>query len=84
MLRIITCQNATLLLEKQADRPVSPPVRASLLLHLRYCPYCSRYAEQTVLIAKLAQVSAAARVAAGPVLSDDAKERMRQRLATAR
>ena len=83
MLRIITCQNATLLLEKQADHAVPRGQRLSLWLHLRYCISCNRYARQTVLIAELARASAMARAASGPVLSDAAKERMRQRLSTA-
>ena len=83
MLRLITCQHATLLLEQQADQAVPKPERASLWLHLRYCPYCSRYAKQTVLIAEWARASAAARAADGPLLSDAAKERMRQQLAAA-
>ena len=57
--------------------------RASLWLHLRYCPYCNRYARQTILIAEWARASAAAQLASGPFLSEDAKERMRQRLAMA-
>ena len=80
MLRLITCQNATMMLEQRADQPVPKPLRASLWLHLRYCPYCNRYAQQTVLIAEWARASAAARATAGPLLSDAAKERMRARL----
>ena len=72
-----------MLLEQRADQLVPRPLRASLWLHLRYCPYCSRYAKQTVLIAELARTSAAARATAGPLLSDAAKMRMRERLAAA-
>jgi len=78
MLRIITCQHATMLLEQQADQLVPRPLRASLWLHLRYCPYCGRYAKQTVQIAEWARAAGAAR--AGPGLPAAAKERMRQRL----
>ena len=81
MLRLITCQNVTMMLEQQADQPVPRPLRASLWLHLRYCPYCNRYAKQTVQIAEWARASGAARAAAGPGLSEAAKARMRQRLA---
>jgi hypothetical protein len=83
MLRLITCQHATLLLEQQADHAVPRPERASLWLHLRYCPYCNRYARQTVLIAEWARASGAARAAGGAVLSDTAKQRMRERLSAA-
>ena len=81
MLRLITCQNATMLLEQRADQLVPKPLRASLWLHLRYCSYCNRYAQQTILIAEWARASAATRATAGPFLSDAAKERMRARLA---
>ena len=83
MLRLITCQNATMMLEQRAGQPVPQRLGASLWLHLRYCPYCNRYARQTVLIAEWARASAAARAASGPFLSEAAKERMRQRLAAA-
>ena len=83
MLRLITCQNATLLLEKQADQPVPRALRASLWLHLRYCPSCNRYATQTVQIAEWARASAATRVSSSVGLSDAAKQRMRERLAAA-
>ena len=72
-----------MLLEQQADQPVPRELRTSLWLHLRYCPYCNRYAKQTVLIAEWAQASAAARATTGPFLSAAAKERMRERLAAA-
>lgn len=84
MLRIITCQNATMLLEQRVSQPMPRPLRASLWLHLRYCVYCSRYARQTVLIADWTRAAAASRASAGPGLSDAAKERMRQRLAAAK
>lgn len=80
MLRIITCQNATMLVEQQAEQLVPKPWRASLWLHLRYCPYCRRYAKQTALIAEWARAAGAAR-ATSPALPEAAKERMRQRLA---
>ena len=83
MLRLITCQNATMLLEKQADQSVARELRASLWLHLRYCPYCNRYAAQTVQIAEWARAAAATRAGSNVGLSDTAKQRMRERLAAA-
>ncbi len=71
-----------MLLEQQADQPVPKRLMASLWLHLRYCPYCNRYAKQTVQIAQWARASASARAGGSDaVLSAAAKERMRQRLA---
>ncbi|UOQ99001.1 hypothetical protein MUN81_05790 [Hymenobacter sp. 5317J-9] len=83
MLRLITCQHATLLLEKRADGALPKEQRASLWLHLRYCPYCNRYAKQTVLIAEWARAAASSRAQASVTLSEVAKERMRQRLRAA-
>jgi hypothetical protein len=81
MLRLITCQNATRLLDQQPDRALPWGPRASLWVHLRYCPYCQRYAKQTVLMAEWAKAAATAREHAGPALSAAAKQRMRERLA---
>lgn len=81
MLRLITCQNATRLLDQRPDRTLPWGPRASLWLHLRYCPYCKRYAKQTVLLAEWARASASAQEQAGPGLSATAKQRMRERLA---
>ena len=83
MLRLITCQSATLLLEQQPEGLVPKEMRSSLWLHLRYCLYCNRYAKQSVLIAEMARAAAAARETSGPALPEAAKERMRQRLAEA-
>lgn len=73
-----------MLLEQQADQPASGSMPASLWLHLRYCPYCNRYAKQTQLIAEWARASATSRANSGLALSETAKQRMRERLAAAR
>ncbi|MDQ2768898.1 MAG: hypothetical protein M3Y54_00150 [Bacteroidota bacterium] len=83
MLRLITCQHATLLIEQHADPAMPRREQASLWLHLRLCTNCQRYSQQTVLVAEWARASAAACETAGPFLSEVAKERMRQRLAAA-
>ncbi|MBF9141878.1 anti-sigma factor family protein [Hymenobacter properus] len=81
MLRLITCQNATRLLDQRPDRALPWGPRASLWVHLRYCPYCQRYAKQTVLLAEWAKAAATTREHSGPTLSAAAKQRMRERLA---
>lgn len=83
MLRLINCQHATLLIEQRHDPALPRRARASLWLHLHLCPYCKRYAQQTLLVAEWARASAAARSQAGPALSAAAKERMRERLVAA-
>jgi hypothetical protein len=80
MLRLITCQNATRLLDQRPDHALPWDSRASLWVHLRFCPYCKRYARQTVLMAEWAKAAATAREQTGPALSAAAKQRMRERL----
>ena len=83
MLRLINCQHATLLIEQREDPAMPRRERASLWLHLRLCPYCKRYSEQTILIAEWARASATARTQGSLTLSASAKERMRERLVAA-
>ena len=83
MLRLINCQQATLLIEQHQDPAMPRRERASLWLHLHLCPYCKRYSRQSVLIAEWARASATARPQNGPGLSAAARERMRERLASA-
>ncbi|AMJ64862.1 hypothetical protein [Hymenobacter sp. PAMC 26628] len=83
MLRLLSCRHATLLIEQRADAPLAPRDRRSLWLHLRYCPYCHRYAHQTVLLVLLAQARAAGAPAQLPGLPDAARQRIRQQLAGA-
>ena len=83
MLRLITCQQATLLLEQKADHALAQGARASLWLHLRYCIHCNRYAKQTLLIAEWARAAATAQANTGPALPNAAKERIRELLSAA-
>lgn len=82
MLRIVSCQQTTLLLEQQADGPLATRARRSVWLHLRYCPYCRRYSTQTLALVTLARAAATLPAAFG--LAPAARERLRQRLRTAR
>ena len=71
-------------IEQREDSAMPRRERASLWLHLRLCPYCKHYSQQTILVAGWARASAAARAQAdGPALSEAAKERMRKRLVAA-
>lgn len=79
MLRIISCQQTTLLLEQQADAPLPASARRSVWLHLRYCPLCHRYASQTLELAALAR-HAATLPENAPGLPPAARERLRQQL----
>ncbi|SDY60439.1 anti-sigma factor family protein [Hymenobacter psychrophilus] len=55
MSALFNCNEATLLIEKRAELPLSPTERASVWAHLSMCVLCRRYARQTVLVAQLAQ-----------------------------
>ena len=72
-----------MLIEQREDLAMPRRERTGLWLHLRLCPYCKRYSQQTILIAEWARASAATRAQAGPALSEAAKERMRERLVAA-
>ena len=81
MLRFISCQQATLLVEQQADAPLSPVAQHDLGHHLSYCPYCASYAQQSTLINDLMKAAAQRRVSQPGGLSEEVKQRLRQRLA---
>lgn len=79
MLRVISCQRATLLLEQRAEQPLPTLQRRSLWLHLRYCPLCSRYAQQTALLAALAHERGLGHIYL-PGLPTAARHRLREQL----
>lgn len=79
MLRLLSCQRATLLIEQRTAAALPPAGRNSLWLHLAYCPYCRRYACQTVLLNRLAQAAATPR-GESVRLSAAAKQRLQHRL----
>ncbi|GAA4359308.1 hypothetical protein GCM10023185_25840 [Hymenobacter saemangeumensis] len=64
MVRLITCQQAALLVAKRHDHALSAAQRAGLWTHLHHCRHCSRYARQSSLLAQLAR-----HTALGPVRS---------------
>jgi hypothetical protein len=83
MVRLITCQQATLLVEKRHDHALSLAQRAGLWMHLHYCRHCSRYARQTVLVAQLARHAALGHEHASVSLPAPARQRIRERMAEA-
>ena len=60
MSALFNCNEATLLIEKRAELPLSLAERASVWAHLRMCVLCRRYARQTQVMAALARADAAA------------------------
>ena len=83
MLRLISCQQATLLVEQQADAPLGPADQQHLELHLHYCPYCVTYAQQSTLLNQLMR-DAAGRRAQQPGLSAEACQRLQERLSSSK
>ena len=73
---LFNCQQATLLIERQADEVLPIRTRAQLWAHLRLCPLCRRYAFQSPFIARQAKVAAEARVPADLALPVAARQRL--------
>lgn len=78
MSALFNCNEATLLIEKRAELPLSPTERASVWAHLRMCVLCRRYAQQTQVVAALAHRLARADVVGGP--DDTLSPEMEQQL----
>ena len=78
MIKLIPCRHATLLIEQRADNALASANRRNLWVHLLYCPYCRRYAQQSIRLAALARRNVQL---AG--LSAEARQRLRQRLSEA-
>lgn len=64
---LFNCRQATLLVERRADEALPHQARVQLWAHLRLCPYCQRYAVQSMLLARQAGLTAAALAASADV-----------------
>jgi predicted anti-sigma-YlaC factor YlaD len=80
---LVNCRQATLLIERRADGPLSTATRARLWAHLRLCPYCRRYELQSDLIARQARPAAEAALLSKLVLPATTRVRLQQLLAAA-
>lgn len=80
MSALFNCNEATLLIEKRAELPLSPTERASVWAHLRMCVLCRRYAKQTQVVAALAHRLARPDAAGGPddTLSPELEQKLGQ------
>jgi hypothetical protein len=76
---MISCEKAARLSSESHDRSLTLSEQVSLRFHLVGCKLCSRYARQLKFLR-----SACAHIEDGPAgnvqLSDDARDRIRQRL----
>lgn len=77
---LFNCQQATLLLERQADEVLPLKTRGQLWAHLQLCPYCRRYAVQSPFIARQAKAAAEAVVPADLALPAATRRRIEQLL----
>ena len=77
---LFNCQQATLLVERRADEALPRKTRLQLWAHLHLCPYCSRYAFQSTLLARQARAAAAATGNADARLPAAARARIQQLL----
>lgn len=50
---VLSCQKATLLIEKSAVAPLSVVERLQMNIHVRICTKCAKYREQSLLLEKL-------------------------------
>jgi hypothetical protein len=74
---MLNCQQVTQLIERTAGQPQHCGTLMPMRVHLRLCSLCSRYQEQTYLIAKAARYPAGS----GPVrLREDFKEQLREQI----
>ena len=80
--RLPTCQQTVEKISQSMDRPLSLEERIKVKLHLWICAWCQWYLEHLHLIRETARVKAdePPEFIAGPGLSDEARERIRQRL----
>ncbi|GAA4356561.1 hypothetical protein GCM10023185_20440 [Hymenobacter saemangeumensis] len=78
---LLSCQNATLLIERRADEALPVAARAQLWAHLRLCPYCRRYDFQSQFLARNARAAAEARATPESSLPAATRERLARLLA---
>jgi predicted anti-sigma-YlaC factor YlaD len=77
---LFNCQQATLLIERQADEVLPLKTQVQLWAHLRLCPYCRRYARQSPFLARQARAAAEHRLPADVVLPAAARQRIQRAL----
>ena len=77
-----TCQQTVETISNSMERPLGAGESVKLKLHLWICVWCQWYMEHLYLIrdASRAQAEKAPDVMTGATLSNDARERIRQRL----
>ena len=81
---MLSCKDVTRLISLSMDRSLPLGKRIGVRIHLLICRFCARYKRQLLLIRETArQLVAGEEPAEGPfsgVLSEDARERIRQSL----
>ncbi len=79
-----TCDVITQKISESMDHPISLRDRFRIRVHILFCVFCNRYRRQLLAIRDMLKTKRdeieTTDIAGGPVLSADAKERIRQSL----
>ena len=83
----LNCRQASRLLSEAEDRNLSSMERFGLKLHVATCKSCRKFREQLVIMRQSlktldTQLYSSSDPQSAPQLSDDARERIRQKLAS--
>ena len=76
---VLSCQRASLLIEKEQYKPLSFIAKAQLNLHLKICSKCLIYQKQSILINSVLTLKHQP-IINQYVLSDEAKDRLLRNL----
>lgn len=77
---MISCKEAAELASQSQDRRLSLTKRFALQIHTLHCKLCTQYAKQLRILRGACERIDEAGSQACPLLPDDARERIRQRL----
>ncbi len=82
--RLPTCQQTVVTISQSMERPLTIRERVLVKLHLWICAWCQWYLEHLQLIRDTARAKAAESpdLITGPNLSDEARERIKRKLAS--
>lgn len=80
---MMSCKEASRLVSEMRDHPLSFRKRVGLRLHLALCRVCSAYKKQLDMLGKLSRAAGELVMSRtdGPQLSEDARARIKHKLA---
>ena len=77
---MLSCKRVAQLASESLDRPLTLQERLSLRFHLLFCKFCSRYVRQLKFLQRACARADEAYSGSGAGLTEDARERIRDRL----